>query len=87
MNNLQNYFFRSSSNNEEDIIRNRINRAIKAIDNAIGSKATGHFLAMPTVLSKWVNLIQDGQAKSLPPGHIFKKYSYSLNSAEYQWIG
>lgn len=44
--------YRAASNSEEDLVRNRINRAVKAIDNAIGPKAMGHFLAMPTVLNQ-----------------------------------
>ena len=43
---------RSASNGEDELVRDRINRTIKAIDNAIGTKATGHFLAMPAVLNK-----------------------------------
>ena len=44
---------RSASNNEEEAVRNRINRATKAIDNAIGIKASRHFMAMPAVLNKY----------------------------------
>ena len=47
------FYFRSSSNNEETLISNRISRATKAIDNSIGPKATGHFLAMPSVLNRY----------------------------------
>ena len=44
---------RSASNSEDDLIRDRVNRAIKAIDNALGSTvASEHFLVMPTVLNK-----------------------------------
>ena len=48
------FLFRSASNNEENLISNRIGRATKAIDNAIGQKATGYFLTMPTVLNKYI---------------------------------
>ena len=47
------FLLRSASNNEENLISNRIGRATKAIDNAIGQKATGYFLTMPTVLNKY----------------------------------
>ena len=43
---------RSASNNEEESVRDRINRATKAVDNAIGIKASRHFMAMPAVLNK-----------------------------------
>lgn len=33
-------------------MRNRINRATEAIENAIGVKADAHFLTMPTVLNR-----------------------------------
>ena len=45
---------RSASNNEEEAVRNRISRATKAIDNAIGIKASRHFMAMPAVLNKYI---------------------------------
>lgn len=60
----------ASSAMEDDILKG-IRRSEEAIDNSLGSKSTGHFQAMPSVLNRFPFLQYTCTKKNIKAKHAF----------------